>query len=104
MRGWLCSVALLLASPAAFAEYIFQISNNTDSKIVAVHVSEDGNTWGEFNIGSGIAAGATATMQWDDSTDESSCEWSFMATFADGSESEAVDFDFCEDELVIEFN
>jgi hypothetical protein len=43
-------------------------------------------------------------MQWDDSTDESSCEWSFMATFADGSESEAVDFDFCEDELVIEFN
>jgi hypothetical protein len=104
MRGSLCSVALLLASPAAFAEYTFQISNNTDSKIVAVHVSEDGNTWGEFNIGSGIAAGATATMQWDDSTDESSCEWSFMATFADGSESEAVDFDFCEDELVIEFN
>jgi hypothetical protein len=54
MRGWLCSVALLLASPAAFAEYTFQISNNTDSKIVAVHVSEDGDTWGEFNIGSGI--------------------------------------------------
>ena len=73
MRGWLCSVALLLASPAAFAEYTFQISNNTDSKIVAIHVSEDGNTWGEFNIGSGIAAGATATMQWDESTDDSGC-------------------------------
>jgi hypothetical protein len=72
MRGWLCSVALLLASPAAFAEYTFQISNNTDSKIVAVHVSEDGDTWGEFNIGSGIPAGKTAEMSWDSSTDDGS--------------------------------
>lgn len=104
MRGLLCALALLMASPAAFAEYAFQIENNTDSKIVAIVVSEDGEDWGAFDIGSGIPAGRTADLVWDSSTDGSGCGWYFMARFDDGSDSDLVAFDFCEDELVIQFN
>ncbi|WP_395792975.1 hypothetical protein [Aquimonas sp.] len=104
MRGLLCALALLLTSSSAFAEYAFQIENNTDSKIDAIVVSEDGENWGAFDIGAGIAAGATADLTWDSSTDESGCTWYFMASFADGSESDVVEFDFCEEELVIQFD
>lgn len=104
MRGLLCALVLSCASSSAFAEYAFQIENNTDRKIVAVVVSENGEDWGAFDIGSGIAAGATADMVWDASTDESGCGWYFMARFADGSDSDVVEFDFCEDELVIQFD
>ena len=104
MRGLLCALALLLASSSAFAEYAFQIENNTASKIDAIVVSEDGENWGAFDIGSGIPAGTTADMTWDSSTDDSGCTWYFMATFVDGSESEVVEFDFCDEELVIQFN
>lgn len=103
MRGWLCAFILLLASPAAFAEYQFQIENNTDQDIVAVVVSEDGEDWGAFDIGSGIPAGVTADMVWDSSTNNSGCVWYFMAAFEDGSDSDVVEFNFCEDELVIQF-
>lgn len=103
MRGWLCAFVLLLASPAAFAEYQFQIENNSGQDIVAVVVSEDGEDWGAFDIGAGIPAGVTADMVWASSTDESGCVWYFMAAFADGSDSDVVEFDFCEDELVIQF-
>lgn len=104
MRGVLCAVALMMASSSAFAEFAFQIENNTASKIDAIVVSEDGENWSAFDIGKGIAAGTTANMVWDSSTDESGCTWYFMASFADGSESEVVEFDFCEDELVIQFD
>jgi len=104
MRGLLCTLALMMASPAAFAEYAFQIENNTDQKIVAIVVSEDGEDWGAFDIGSGIDAGETADLVWDASTDESGCNWYFMARFEDDSDSELVAFDFCDDELVIQFD
>jgi len=104
MRGLLCALALLTFATTASAEYAFQIENNTDSRIDAVVVSEDGEHWGAFDIGSGINAGATANMTWDASTDESGCTWYFMATFEDGSNSDVVEFDFCEEELVIQFN
>ena len=84
-------------------EYSFSIHNNSGSKIVRVQVSEDGNSWGDFNIGSGIAAGATSELIWDQSTNDGGCEWLFAATFADGSTSDPESFDFCEDDLVIEF-
>lgn len=103
MRGLLCGLVLLFASSSAFAGYAFQIENNTDNDIVAIVVSEDGEDWGAFDIGSGIPAGVTADMVWDASTDESGCVWYFMAAFEDGSDSDVVEFDFCDDQLVIEF-
>lgn len=103
MRGLLCALVLAAVSTSAFADYEFQIENNTDSRIDAIVVSEDGEDWGAFDIGGGIPAGATADMVWDSSTNGSGCVWYFMASFADGSESDLVEFDFCEDELVIHF-
>ena len=99
-------LALMLAalSGTAAAEYSFDVSNNTDQKIIGIEVSEDGNDWGKFDIGAGIKAGTTSTLVWDASTDDSSCEWTFRATFADGSVSEEVDFDFCEEDLTLEFD
>ena len=104
MKRILCAVALSLLSVAAWAEYSFKVTNNTDEDIVAIEVSDDGKNWGKFDIGSGIAAGETAKLVWDASTDDGACEWTFRATFADGSESEDVDFDFCEDDLELVFD
>lgn len=104
MKRVLLAVALVALSSSAFAEYSFKLSNNTASKIVGIEVTDDGETWGKFDIGSGIAAGTTSKLVWDASTDEGACEWTFRATFADGSVSEEVDFDFCEENLELEFN
>jgi hypothetical protein len=104
MQRLLIAVALTVFSGSALAEYSFKLSNNTASKIVGIEVSDDGESWGKFDIGSGIKAGTTSTLVWDASTDEGACEWTFRAKFADGSESEDVDFDFCEEDLELEFN
>ncbi len=104
MKKYFVSLALVLLSGTAMAEYSFKVSNNTDSRIVGIEVSEDGRKWGEFEIGKGIPAGTTAKLTWDASTDEGNCGWQFRAKFADGSESEALEFDFCEEDLELEFN
>jgi hypothetical protein len=101
----LIAIALLLVATTAFADdsYTFEVKNNTDQAIKKILVSEDGEEFGQFNIGKGIAAGASAKLVWDSSTDEESCTQYFKAVFANGEESEAIKFDFCEDELVLEF-
>jgi hypothetical protein len=66
-------------------------------------VSQDGEEYGFFNIGSGIPAGKTVTLAWDQSTDGENCQQYFKAVFANGEESEPQQFDFCEDEVAIEF-
>lgn len=104
MKRVLLAVALSLLSVAALAEYSFKVTNNTDNDIVAIKVSDDGKSWGEFDIGSGIASGETAKLVWDASTDDGACEWTFRATFDDGSDSEDVDFDFCEEDLELVFD
>ncbi|HWT14897.1 MAG TPA: hypothetical protein VN581_03855 [Patescibacteria group bacterium] len=104
MKRYLLALALALTSTAAFAEYSFVVHNNTDSKIVKIRVSEDGSSWGQFDIGKGIPAGSSSQLIWDPSTDDSGCEWLVRATFADGSESEDVTFDFCEEGLELDFN
>lgn len=104
MRALLCGLLLSVFATSASAEYAFQIENNTDSKILAIVVSEDGENWGAFDIGAGIEAGTVADLVWDSSTDDSGCVWYFMASFADGSDSDLVEFDFCDDELVIQFD
>lgn len=97
-----CLAALLCGS--AFAgSYSFGVHNNSGSKITKILVSEDGKSWGFFDIGKGIASGATETLVWDASTAGEDCEQYFKAVFADGSESDPVVFDFCEKGLVLEF-
>jgi hypothetical protein len=100
---------VLMSATLSFAkslnDYKFKIHNNTRQKIVAVQVREKGTKeWGVFDVGDGIAAGATEEMVWDKETDNSKCDWDFKAKFANGEWSDAVSFDFCEKNLVIEFN
>ena|SRR6185436_4706975 len=98
---------VLLSFTASFAqpttEYKFKVHNNTRQKIKKILVSEDGKKWGFFEIGDGIAAGATEELVWDKSTDNEDCEQYFKAVFADGEESDPIAFDFCEKDLVLEF-
>jgi len=92
------------ASFAHAADYKFKVHNNTRQDIKKILVSEDGKKWGYFEIGSGIEAGATEELIWDKSTDSEGCEQYFKAVFSNGEESEPVKFDFCEKDLVLEFN
>ncbi len=78
-------------------EWHFVVSNKTSSKIVKLQVSEDKSEWGDFDVGSGIASGATETMIWDHSTDNEGCEQWMRAKFADGTTSPASKQDFCQD-------
>ena len=103
MRSLLLAACLLALPAVSQASYKFTIANNTEQAIVGIEVSEDGESWGDFDVGSGIPAGSSAEATWAEHTDDSNCEWHFRAEFADGSQSEAVPFDFCEDDLTIEF-
>ena len=102
------AIALVLMSGTlSFAktyDYRFKVHNNTKQDIKKLQVSEDGKKWGDFDIGSGIKAGATDELVWDKSTDYGNCEQYFKVQFADGEWSEAVKFDFCEKGLILEFN
>lgn len=88
---------------AAESEFSFTVHNSTKFVIKQILVSEDGKSWGEFDIGSGIAAGATESLVWDTSTNSEECSQSVKAVFSDGEESESAQFDFCEEGLEIEF-
>ncbi len=83
--------------------YDFTVTNSTEVKIVSIEVTEDGESWGPFDIGAGLAAGASTKITWAAHTDDSGCEWQVRAGYADGSESEPAEFDFCEEDLEIEF-
>ena len=99
-----CGVALVLAAPALADDYSFTVSNNSDQDIVKIEVSEDGKSWGPFNIGSGIPAGEDAELVWDESTNDSDCNWQFRATFEEGFVAYSDFIDFCEDGVNIEFD
>ncbi len=85
-------------------EYSFKVHNKTENTIKKLLASEDGKTFGYFDIGKGIGPGQKRTLVWDKSTDDGNCEQYFKAVFDNGEESEVVEFDFCEEdlELVIE--
>ena len=106
--GMLAIALMLMSFTLSFAkpqvEYKFKVHNNTKVAIKKIQVSEDGKTWGYFDIGSGIAAGATVELVWDKSTDNGACQWYFKAVWSDGDVSDAAKFDFCEKDLVIEFS
>lgn len=106
LLGSLLAVAVLAVATvaqAADSDYSFKVHNTTNSAITGILVSENGKSWGQFNIGDGIPAGASETLVWDASTNGESCHQYFKAHFADGSESEATKFDFCEKGLELEF-
>jgi hypothetical protein len=96
--------AALLVSVSAFADqHKFDVTNNTNMKITKILVSEDGEDYDFFNIGNGIPSGKTITLVWDESTNGESCQQYFKAVFANGEESEPQQFDFCEEEVALEF-
>lgn len=97
-------LALVLLSGSAMAEYSFKVHNNSDQRIVSIEASPDGESWGDFDIGRGIASGDVATLVWDSSTDDSDCEWEFRATFEEGFVSDSSTLDFCDGDLEIEFD
>jgi hypothetical protein len=91
------------ARKASAVEYTYKVHNKSASTITALLASEDGKTYGQFDIGKGIAPGKIVTLVWDKSTDEGNCEQWVKAKFADGGVSPAAKFDFCEEDLVLEF-
>jgi hypothetical protein len=91
------------AHKASTVEYTYKVHNKSRSTITALLASEDGKTYGAFDIGKGIPPGQTVTLVWDKSTDEGNCEQWIKAKFADGGVSPAAKFDFCEADLVLEF-
>ena len=99
------TVQMLLAVRAGAAEdrYTFTIENTTDEKIVQLLVSEDGKEWAAFDIGKGVKPKQTVTLEWNEESNEQSCEQKVKAVYEDGSESEEAEFDFCEEDLELEF-
>ncbi|MDX5297937.1 MAG: hypothetical protein LPK85_03195 [Gammaproteobacteria bacterium] len=105
LKASLLAITFTLGAAQAHADnYSFNVHNTSDSAIKQILVSEDGNEYGYFDLGSGIKPGATVELVWDSSTNGENCAQYFKAVFADGSESEPAMFDFCEPDLTLEFN
>ncbi|MBP8287004.1 MAG: hypothetical protein KAX57_09215 [Rhodoferax sp.] len=108
LNASMLGVAALLSSTAVVgnahaSDFSFDVHNSTDSRITKILVSENRKSWGQFNIGRGIQPGATTKLVWDKSTNNEACVQWVKAVFADGSEAKPAKFDFCEDDLEIEF-
>lgn len=106
LLGSLLAVGFLsvaVQAQAADSEYSFKVHNTTKNTITKILVSQDGKSWGEFDVGKGIAAGASETLVWDSSTNNEACKQSVKAVYDDGSESAPAKFDFCEKGLELEF-
>lgn len=103
-RMTLALAAALCALPAMAGDYTFGVANNSDQRIVHIEVSEDGESWAPFDIGRGIPAGDTVELVWDESTNDDDCEWQFRATFEEGYVADSDWIDFCEADVVIEFD
>ena len=103
----LLSLAFILmsysVSNAQDSEFSFTVINKTDSTIKKLLVSIDGKKWGFFDIGAGIASGRSAELVWSKATDNDPCKQWVKAVYADRSESKPVKFDFCEEDLALEF-
>ena len=85
-------------------QYSFTVHNTTNDRITKLLASEYGQNYGTFDVGSaGISPGQTVTLNWDKSTDDSHCKWFVKAVFDDGAETPAKKFDFCEEDLELDF-
>jgi hypothetical protein len=81
----------------------FKVTNTTNSLIKEVLVSQDAKEWGFFDIGQGIKPGEEITLIWSEDSSNENCKQYIKAVWKDKSESEPVKFDFCEDNLELEF-
>ena len=91
------------AGSAVAGDYSFKVHNKSDVGITKVLVREAGGSWGSFDIGTMIEPGRTAKLVWAKHTNNQDCEQWIKVVYADGSEAKATKFDFCEDDLEIEF-
>ena len=103
----LLSLAIIFIGSTAVkaqdSEFSFKVINRTDSTIKKMLVSVDGKKWGFFDIGAGIASGKSVDLVWSKTTDNEACKQWVKAVYADKSESKPVKFDFCEEDLELEF-
>ena len=103
----LLSLAIILigssAANAQDSEFSFKVINRTEVTIKKLLVSVDGKKWGFFDVGAGIASGKSADLVWSKTTDTDPCKQWVKAIYADKSESKPVKFDFCEEDLELEF-
>jgi hypothetical protein len=97
------AIAAFFSPIARGDDYSFKVHNNTEKTITKLLVSEDGETYGFFDIGDGIKAGDTETLVWNKATNSQSCHQWFKAVWEGGEEGKPVKFDFCEKGLVLEF-
>lgn len=93
----------MIVAAAHAEEYSFTATNTDKTVLTEVLVSENKKDWGYFDIGTGIAPGATVNLIWDQSTNSDNCSQWVKGTWADGTESEPAKFDFCENGLKIDF-
>ncbi|KXK02930.1 MAG: hypothetical protein UZ17_ACD001001378 [Acidobacteria bacterium OLB17] len=91
------------ATKAQDSEYSFKVVNKTNMRIVKILVAESGQKYKPFDIGAGIGPGKTVTLVWSSETDSESCIQWVKAVYADKTESTPAKFDFCEEDLVLEF-
>ena len=98
VRTALLALAIALPAMSVHAEqYYFYVKNSTTSNITKLQVSPDKATWGDFDVGSGIAPGENAKMNWAPTTNDQPCEQWIRAKFADGATSPPSKQDFCKD-------
>lgn len=95
--------AVLLAWASVGHAWDFTVTNATGSAITRILASEDGKTWGEFKLSGPVAPGGSMQLVWAPSTENTGCEWQVKAVYQDGSESDPATFDFCEEDLELEF-
>ncbi|MEY4359500.1 MAG: hypothetical protein RLZZ631_986 [Cyanobacteriota bacterium] len=93
----LVATSLLSASPAGAEQWYFYVQNKSSSRITQLETKEKGGSWGSFELDGGIRSGETSKLIWDASTNTQDCKQYIRASFADGSTSEPVLFDFCKD-------
>jgi hypothetical protein len=84
-------------------DYWFTVINRSSTPVREVWVSEDGEDWQYFDLnGSSIPSNGSMQLVWDESTYDSGCVWWIQAVYSTGEESEAAQFDFCENpELIL---
>ena len=85
------------------AGYTFTVRNKSQMVILALLTSEKGKVWGKFDIGDGLEPAKSVKLEWDESTDNSGCEWWIKAVYDNGNLSAPAKFDFCKENLVLEF-
>ena len=83
--------------------YTFTVRNKSRMVILALLTSEKGTRWGTFDIGEGLDPANSVKLEWDESTDNTGCEWWIKAVYDNGNLSAPAKFDFCKENLVIEF-